>query len=116
VFRKYDKTGRLVFERAMQGTEIDRLLPALPSSWPRNPLDGELPLVRPTIQAAALDADEHLWVSFAAGFTYVFDRDGDKVRVVRFQGAGAVSPTTMFFGADGRLLVTPGLHEYDVAR
>jgi hypothetical protein len=116
VFRKYDKTGQLVFERTIQGTEIDQLLPALPSSWPRNPLDGELPLVRPTIQAAALDADEHLWVSFAAGFTYVFDRGGDKIRVVRFQGAGAVSPTTMFFGAGGRLLVTPGLHEYNVGQ
>jgi hypothetical protein len=114
VFRKYDKAGQLVFERTMQGKEIDQILPDLPSSWPRNPLDGELPLVRPTIQAAALDAGEHLWVSFAAGFTYEFDRDGDKIRVVRFQGAGAVSPTTMFFEGDGRLLVTPGLHEYDV--
>jgi hypothetical protein len=44
----------------------------------------------------------------------VFDRDGDKVRVVRFRGAGAVSPSTMFFGPGGRLLVTPGLHEFAV--
>jgi len=113
LFRKYDKAGQLIFERAIQGVEIDQLIPNLPSSWPRNPLDGELPLVRPTIQAAALDSDEHLWMSFAGGFTYEFDRDGDKIRVVRFQGAGPVSPTTLFFGAAGRLLVTPGLLEYE---
>jgi len=29
-------------------------------------------------------------------------------------GAGAVSPTTMCFGPSGQLLITPGLHEYDV--
>jgi hypothetical protein len=29
-------------------------------------------------------------------------------------GAGTVAPTTMFFGPTGRLLITPGLHEYDV--
>jgi hypothetical protein len=116
VFRKYDATGQLIFERSIQGPEIDQLVPNLPSSWPRNPLDGELPLVRPTIQAAALDSEEHLWVSFAAGFTYEFDRDGDKIRVVRFQGAGPVSPTTMFFGPDRRMLVTPGLHVYDTTQ
>ena len=63
---------------------------------------------------AAVDRDDRLWIAFEAGFTYVFDRDGDKVRVVRFRGAGAVSPTTMFFGPSGRLLVTPGLHEFEV--
>ena len=115
VFRKYDAAGQLLFERPMLGREIDELIPALPTSWPRNPLDGELPLVRPTIQAAALDAEEHLWVSFAAGFTYVFDRDGDKIRAVRFRGVGPITPSTMFFGVGGRLLVTPGLHEYATA-
>ncbi len=113
-FRKYDRAGQLIFERAIQGPEVDELIRNLPSSWPRNPLDGELPLVRATVQAATLDSEEHLWISFAAGFTYEFDRDGDKIRVVRFQGAGPVSPTTMFFGPDGRLLVTPGLHVYAV--
>lgn len=114
VFRKYDSAGHLIYERQIQGREIDELVPTLPSSWPRNPIDGELPLVRPTVRAAAVDRDDRLWVAFEAGFTYVFDPDGDKVRVVRFRGAGAVSPTTMFFGPGGRLLVTPGLHEFEV--
>jgi hypothetical protein len=111
-FRKYNADGQLLFERQIQGREIDDIVPKLPSSWPRNPLDGELPLIRPTIRTAAVDRKERLWISFDAGFTYVFDADGDKVRVVQFRGAGAVSPTTMFFGPTGRLLVTPGLHEY----
>src|SRR5581483_9931541 len=34
VFRKYDTSGRLVFERTVQGREIDELVPNLPSSWP----------------------------------------------------------------------------------
>ena len=114
VFRKYDSAGQLVYERQIQGREIDELVTMLPSSWPRNPADGELPLVRPTVRAAALDAAERLWIAFDAGFTYVFDRDGVKIRAVRFRGVGAVSPTTMFFGPGGRLLVTPGLHEFDV--
>jgi hypothetical protein len=114
VFRKYDAGGALVFERQIQGREVDDVMPRLPSVWPRNSLDGELPLIRPTIRAAALDRAERLWIAFDAGFTYVFDRDGDKIRTVRFQGAGSVSPLTMFFGPTGRLLITPGLHEYIV--
>jgi hypothetical protein len=114
VFRKYDAAGNLVFERLIQGREVDEVVAKLPSVWPRNPVDGELPLVRPTIKAAAMDGDDRLWISFDAGFTYVFDREGDKVRTVKFRGAGEVSPTTMFFAPSGRLLVTPGLHEYRV--
>jgi len=113
-FRKYDAEGQLIFERQIQGREVDELLPKLPSSWPRDPQQGELPVVRPTIRAAAVDKADRLWISFDAGFTYVFDADGDKLRVVQFRGVGAVSPGTMFFGPTGRLLVTPGLHEYEV--
>jgi hypothetical protein len=113
VFRRYDAQGRLLFERVVQGQEIDAVVAELPSNWPRNPLDGELPLVRPTVRAAAVDREDRLWIAFEAGFTYVFDRDGDKVRALRFRGAGPVSPATLFFGPGGRLLVTPGLHEYD---
>lgn len=113
VFRRYDEQGTLLYERLIQGREVDDVVARLPSTWPRNPLDGELPLVRPTIRSAALDRAGRLWVSFAAGFTYVFDADGDKVRAVTFRGAGAVAPATMFFGTRGQLLVTPGLYEIE---
>ncbi len=114
VFRRYDASGTLLFERQMQGRELDEVVSRLPSSWPRNPFDGELPLVRPTVRAAALAPDGHLWVAFDAGVIYVFDADGDKVRVVRLRGAGPVAPITLAFGARGQLIVTPGLHEYAV--
>ncbi|MGE0450072.1 MAG: hypothetical protein AB7Q29_10885 [Vicinamibacterales bacterium] len=112
VFRRYGEGGDLQFERQMQGLELDEVIATLPSTWPRNPLDGELPLIRPTVRAATVDRAGRLWVSFEAGFTYVFDADGDKVAVLRFRGAGEVSPTTLFFGNDNQLLVTPGLHEF----
>jgi hypothetical protein len=45
-------------------------------------------------------------------YTYVFDRDGDKIRTVQFRGAGIMTPSSLFFGRNGRLLVTPGLYEF----
>ena len=54
-----------------------------------------------------------LWVSFVAvPLTYVYDADGEKVRVVRFEGAGTLSPTSLFFSHTGRLLVAPGCYEF----
>ena len=45
-------------------------------------------------------------------FTYVFDADGDKVRMVQFRGAGPVTPNSLFFGPRGTVLATPGLYEF----
>ena len=112
VFRKFDAEGQLLFERRMQGREVDAVTATLPGSWPRRSADGELPLVRPTIRAAAVDPAGNLWVSFVAPFTYVFDADGDRTRTVHFQGAGEVLPGSLFFSSRGRLLVTPGLYEF----
>jgi len=113
VFQKYDASGRLVFERRIQGREIDALVAGLPSSWPkRRTSEGELPLVTPTIRTAAVDPDGGLWIAFTVPFTYVFDREGDKVRTVQFRGAGIMTPSSLFFGRNGKLLVTPGLFEF----
>jgi hypothetical protein len=112
VFQKFDAHGKLLFERRMQGREVDEVVAGLPAAWPRQAANGELPLVRPTIRAAAVDGDGDLWVSFVAPFTYVFDSDGDRIRTVRFRGAGAVLPDSLFFGPRGQLLVTPGLYEF----
>ncbi|MGE0042162.1 MAG: hypothetical protein AB7H88_16640 [Vicinamibacterales bacterium] len=113
VFRKYDADGRLVFERLMQGRELDPVVASLPDVWPRRTLDGsEIPLVVPTVRAAAVSPGGELWVSFAAPFTYVFDARGDKVRTVQFRGAGLIAPTSLSFTPAGRLLVTPGCYEF----
>jgi hypothetical protein len=115
VFRKYDADGHLVFERRIQGREIDGFVSRLPSLWPaRTAASGELPVITPTIRAAAVDASGHLWVSFAEPVTYEFDRDGDKIRAVQFRAAGLVSPNHMSFDGNGRMLVTPGLYVFAV--
>ena len=111
VFRKYDRDGRLVFERRMQGAETDRIIERLPAQWPRR--DGELAVVRSTVCAAAVDRRGNLWVSFVDPHTYVFDPQGDKIRTVQFRGVDTIAPTGLFFTANDRLLVTPGLFEFD---
>jgi hypothetical protein len=115
-FRKYDRDGRLLFERHVEGREMDPVVANLPTAWPkRRTEDGDLPLVLPTVRAAAVDRAGRLWISFVIPYTYVYDRDGDKVRALQFLAAGTVSPNSLFFAKNGRLLVTPGLYEFDPA-
>ena len=114
MFRKYDAAGALVFERYIQGVEVDALMSTQPTRWPRRRINQrEVPLVRPLIRTAAVDRTGHLWVSLALPATYVFDPQGDKVRTVQFVGAGSLGPSSLFFTTDNRLLVTPGLYEFD---
>ncbi len=115
VFRRYDARGILIFERVMQGRELDPVLDDMPKRWPRRTVDGaELPLVVPTVRTAAVDAAGNLWVSFLIPYTYVFDAEGEKWRTVQFRAAGIVVPTSLFFNQKGRLLVTPGCYEFSV--
>jgi hypothetical protein len=113
VFRRYDAKGALMFERVMQGTELDPVLEQAPKQWPRRQVDGtELPLVVPTVRTAAVDAKGNLWVAFLTPFTYVFDELGEKVRTVQFHAAGITAPTSLSFSARGRVLLTPGCYEF----
>jgi hypothetical protein len=117
VFRRYDAAGALIFERHVEGREIDAVLSALPTKWPRRrTADREIPMVSPVVRAARVDLSGRLWLSFAAvPFTYVYDPDGDKTRVVQFRAAGIFSPNSLFFSHTGRLLTTPGCFEFDAA-
>jgi hypothetical protein len=110
-FRKYDAKGELVFERVIQGREIDPVIAAIPDRWPRRAA-GELPLVAPAVRTAAVDRSGRLWVSFVVPFTYVYDGIGEKIRTVQFRGAGIIAPSSLWFDADGRALVTPGCYEF----
>jgi len=112
-FRKYTADGELLYERVIQGREIDPVVAAIPTRWPRRTVgDGELPMVAPTVRTAAVDASGRLWVSFVLPFTYVYDADGEKVRTVQFRGAGIVAPSSLSFTSSGRLLITPGCYEF----
>ncbi len=110
-FRKYDAEGELIYERTIQGLEIDQVVAAIPTRWPRRADgDGELPMVAPTVRTAALDRTGRLWVSFVVPYTYVYDAGGEKVRTVQFRGAGVIAPSSLSFAEGGRVLVTPGCY------
>jgi hypothetical protein len=110
MFRKYDEAGTLVFERHIQGVEVDAFLDTLPTTWTRQ--GGNLPLMPVSVRAAEVDPGGHLWVSLAAPYTYVFDRQGDKIRAVQFRAAGLLSASSFFFTHDKRVLVTPGCYAF----
>lgn len=114
MFRAYDARGRLRFERHIEGPEIDPLLGAIPTTWPRRQTpDGELPLVMPNIRTAAADRDGNLWISLMPAFTYVYDEVGDKRRTVQFKTVtGIVAPVGLSFSPAGHLLVAPGCYEF----
>ena len=117
MFRKYDAGGRLLFERHIEGREIDDLLAAQPTKWPtRRVEDREVPFVQPLIRAASVDPQGQLWVSMIVPYTYVYDTQGDKTRTVQFSATGIMSPTSLFFTRSGRILVTPGCYEFDPGR
>jgi len=117
MFRKYDTGGRLLFERHIEGREIDDLLAAQPTKWPtRRVEDREVPFVQPLIRAASVDPRGQLWVSMIVPYTYVYDTQGDKARTVQFSATGIMSPTSLFFTHSGRILVTPGCYEFDPNR
>ncbi|HET9369208.1 MAG TPA: hypothetical protein VFO19_03145 [Vicinamibacterales bacterium] len=114
-FRKYDANGQLLFERHIEGTELDGKIQTLPTTWARRETaSGRLPLVEPLVRTAAVDGSGRLWISLVLPFTYVYDGSGEKIRTVRFASAsGTIAPTSLFFSQTGRLLVTPGLYEFD---
>lgn len=113
MFRQYDADGKLVFERHVEGAEVDPYLRQMPGSWPRRGMEGrDIPLVPSMIRTAGVDADGNLWVSLVAPFTYVYDRSGDKRRTLQFRAAGIMAPTSFFFTRDARVLVAPGCYAF----
>ena len=64
--------GRLVFERHIEGVELDRRRRRIPTVWPRRPGGGrqpDLPLVTPMVRTAAVDPAGNLWVVAGAAAT-----------------------------------------------
>jgi hypothetical protein len=116
-FQRYDAAGTKLFERAIQGRELDALIAQQPTQWPRRAIGGnEYPLVLPIVRTARVDPQGHLWISMMLPFTYEYDADGEKLRTVQFHAAGTIAPSSMFFATHTRLLVTPGLFEFDTTR
>ena len=116
VFRRYDRSGALVFERHIEGPELDHVIATLPTTWPRHtgPSGRELPVVLPTIRTAAVDRDGRLWVALSEPYVYVYGTNGEKVRTVSLRSAGVIKPISLAFADRARLLVTPGCYEFTV--
>jgi len=113
MFRKYDARGSLIFERHVEGIELDQHIQSLPGQWPtRKTAEGELPIVPPTVRTAAVAPDGQLWISLVAPYTYVYDSNGDKRRAIEFRAAGVMTPQNFYFVPDGRLLVAPGCYTF----
>ncbi len=117
VFRKYDAAGHFLFERHIEGRELDQTLATQPSVWPkrRTPEGEEVPAVPVVIRSAAVDPRGNLWVALGQGPVFVYSPDGDKVRTLQLRAAGALAPTSLFFAGPSRLLVTPGCYIFDVS-
>ena len=109
-FRKYDSAGKLVFERYIQGVEMDSYVGKMPTTWPRR--RGDIPIVPAMVRTAAVDEDGNLWISLVAPYTYVYDLQGDKRRIIQFRAAGIIAPTHLFFTKDRRVMATPGCYTF----
>ena len=116
MFRKYNADGHLVFERHIEGPEVDPMIAALPTVWPRRTDDRGrvLPVVPPAVRTAGVDRSGNLWVGLTGQAVYVFDPSGEKIRTVTLEAAGVVHPGSLSFSTANRLLVTPGCYEYVV--
>lgn len=116
VLRKYDERGELLFERHVEGPELDATINGLPTTWPRRTVDDSqtLPFIPPTVTTAALDRHGNLWVALTVPYVYVYDASGEKIRTVRLRGAGPLQPSSLSFPDATRLLVTPGCYEFTV--
>ena len=116
VFRKYDARGNMLFERHVEGAELDVVIANLPTTWPRRTDEGgrEIPVIPPTVRTAAVDPDGNLWIALNVPYVYVYDPRGEKIRTVRLRGAGPVQPISLFFPSPNRLLVTPGCYEFTI--
>lgn len=114
MFRKYDAKGQLLFERHIEGPEIDDHLKKMPGTWPRRKVGGEeYPIVPSGLRTAAVGTDGKLWISLLVPKTYVYDVAGDKTRVVEFRGAGVLAPNDLFFTRDGRIVASPGCYVFE---
>ena len=116
MFRRYDTNGDLVFERHIEGPELDPIIAALPTTWPHRKDDRGrvLPVIPPSVRTAGVDLSGNLWVGLTAGSIYVYDTTGEKIRTVTLEAAGVIQPDSLSFSQTNSLLVTPGCYEFTV--
>ena len=111
LIQKYSPDGALVFERRLEGPEIDRLSEAIHKRrYIATKVDGV------DVRIIALDpvidpANGNIMVPLVDGAVYVADREGNKVGFLRpawtNRGDGTFYPFIAGLGANGEFMVTP---------
>lgn len=115
LFRKYDASGQLLFERHIEGPELDAEISTLPTGWrPRAPNEDRMPIADVLVRTAAVDRVGQLWISLNVPVTYVYDPQGNKIHTVQFGGIAPLAARSLFFADRDRVLVTPGFYEFAV--
>lgn len=114
MLRKYDAQGTLLFERHIEGPELDPIIARLPHRW-ATPNDGSRPLPAPVVRTAAADRSGRLWVALQTGHVYVYDAAGEKTRTLVFGGPSPDLTSSLFFTRGGRVLTGPGGYEFDAS-
>jgi hypothetical protein len=113
LFRKYAASGEQLFERHIEGPELDAAIAALPTEWrPRAPDEDRMPIANALVRTAAVDRLGRLWIALNGPFIYVYDPQGNKVRTLQFDATGPLLTRSLFFADRDRVLVTPGCYEF----
>jgi hypothetical protein len=111
LLQKYSPDGKLLFERRIEGTEIDELKEAIRRSkylsTGRDGVDARIIALDPVIDQAG----EHIFVPLIDGSVYVADMSGRRLCLlhpqVQLKSGQTFYPFIAGLGARGELLVTP---------
>lgn len=115
ILRRYDAAGALVFERHIEGVELDASIANLPTLWRRPGAEGQLPITQPLVRSAAVDEQGRVWVALGVPYVYVYDQRGEKIRTIQLNGTGPIVAESLSFATGHRLLVAPGCYEFTIA-
>lgn len=111
LIQKYSPQGKLLFERKLEGPEIDRLMENIQKrkyiTGNRDGAEGRIIALDPVIEPAT----GNILVPLVDGSIYVADRDGNKLALLHpqwpEQATRTFYPYVAGLGAKGELLVTP---------
>lgn len=111
LIQKYAPDGTLMFERRLEGPEIDRLMDAIQKrryiATKSDGVDVRIIALDPVIDPA----NGNIMVPLVDGSIYVTDREGNKVSLLRpawaNRGDGTFRPFVAGLGANGEFMATP---------
>jgi hypothetical protein len=111
LIQKYSPEGKLLFERRLEGPELDRLMEAIQKrkyiATRGDGADARIVALDPVVDSA----NGNIMVPLVDGSIYLADREGGKISLLRptwtRRGDDTFYPFVAALGAKGELLVTP---------